>query len=66
MPLFDEPLWDDTQLAQELNLAPQTPAAWRTRHQGPPYIKVGRLVRYLPSRVRQWAESREVHPTETA
>jgi hypothetical protein len=63
MPLFDEELWDDAQLAKELELAPQTPAAWRSRKQGPPYIKIGKLVRYLPSRVREWAEGREIRPS---
>jgi predicted DNA-binding transcriptional regulator AlpA len=61
--LFDEPLWDDPQLAEELGIRPQTPAAWRNRNQGPPYLKIGRLVRYRPSHVKEWLKSRVVQPT---
>jgi predicted DNA-binding transcriptional regulator AlpA len=61
--LFDEPLWDDPQLAKALDIQPQTPAAWRTRNQGPPYLKIGKLVRYRPSLVKEWLKSRVVQPT---
>jgi predicted DNA-binding transcriptional regulator AlpA len=60
--IFDEEMWDDFQLAKELGTAPQTPAAWRTRDQGPPYLKIGRLVRYRPSDVRAWLNNRVVRP----
>ena len=62
MQILDEELWDDPQLAKELGTSTTTPAAWRTRDQGPPYLKIGRLVRYRPSDVRVWLASRIVRP----
>jgi predicted DNA-binding transcriptional regulator AlpA len=64
--IFNEPLWDDPQLAKALDVQPQTPAAWRNRNQGPPYLKIGKLVRYRPSLVKEWLETRVVRPTEAA
>jgi predicted DNA-binding transcriptional regulator AlpA len=61
--ILDDELWDDPQLAKELGTSPNTPAAWRTRDQGPPYLKIGRLVRYRPSDVRAWLASRVVRPS---
>jgi predicted DNA-binding transcriptional regulator AlpA len=60
--IFNEPLWADPQLAKALDVQPQTPAAWRTRNQGPPYLKIGKLVRYRPSLVKEWLETRVVRP----
>jgi hypothetical protein len=60
--IFDEPLWDDPQLAKARDVQAQTPAAWRDRNQGPPYLKIGKLVRYRPSLVKEWLETRVVRP----
>ena len=64
--IFNELLWDDPHLAKALDVQPQTPSAWRNRNQGPPYLKIGKLVRYRPSHVKEWLESRVVRPTEAA
>ena len=63
--IFNEPLWDDPQLAKALDVQPQTPSAWRNRNQGPPF-KIGKLVRYRPSHVKEWLEGRVVRPAEAA
>lgn len=39
-----------------------TLADWRFKHQGPPYIKVGRLCRYPLAATRRWMEARTVTP----
>jgi predicted DNA-binding transcriptional regulator AlpA len=61
MTAIPEPLWTEAQTAAVIGVEPKTLNIWRTRkaaHQ-PPYVKVGRLVRYRPSAVAAWVESRE-------
>ena len=48
--------------ADRLGLRPQTLAAWATRDQGPPYIKLGRSVRYPDTELDAWLASRLVRP----
>lgn len=50
------------QAAVFLALQPQTLAAWTSRGEGPPYIKVGRSVRYRKSDIEAWLESRTIRP----
>ena len=56
-----ETLWDETQAAAVLKLEPKTLNQWRARKKAdqPPYVKVGRLVRYRPSAVAAWITERE-------
>jgi predicted DNA-binding transcriptional regulator AlpA len=64
---LDEPLLPEDEAAREVKVKKQTMAAWRNRGQGPAYVKVGRLVYYRPSHLREWLESRVVRPgTEAA
>jgi hypothetical protein len=62
MTVLDEPLLPEDEAARILKVKKQTPAAWRSRGQGPAYVKVGRLVFYRPSHLREWLESRVVRP----
>jgi hypothetical protein len=62
MTILDEPLLPEDAAAQGLKVKKQTLAAWRNRKQGPPYLKVGRLVFYRPSHLKEWLESRIVRP----
>ena len=39
-------------------LSPVTLQTWRSRGDGPPFLKVGRLVRYRRSDLDAWLESR--------
>ncbi len=44
--------------AARLNLSERTLQAWRTRGDGPPFLKLGRSVRYSPAAVDNWLASR--------
>lgn len=59
----DEPLIPPEEAAADLHVEPQTLAAWRTRNQGPPYFKIGKLIFYKRSINRQWVDGRIVRPT---
>ncbi len=53
-----DPLLTDLEVAALLNLSDNTLAVWRsTKREGPPYIKLGRAVRYQLSSVNQYIES---------
>jgi Helix-turn-helix domain len=64
MTILDEPLLPEDEAAREVKVKKQTMAAWRNRGQGPAYLKVGRLVFYRPSHLREWLESRVVRPNK--
>lgn len=51
-----EQLMTTAEAAQYLSVAPRTLDAWRTRLEGPPYKKVGRLVRYKVSELSAWVD----------
>lgn len=57
-----EALLTDKQLAERLGIHPFTPANWRARREGPPFIRLGRLVRYSPAAVEEWLRSRTQAP----
>ena len=58
-----ESLDDQEEIAKFLLVAPKTMEAWRSRGGGPPYVRVGRLIRYRKSSVVAWLKSREVSST---
>jgi excisionase family DNA binding protein len=45
-------------LAQLLNVPVRTLGQWRYLRQGPPYLKVGRHVRYHPDEVEGWLRTK--------
>jgi predicted DNA-binding transcriptional regulator AlpA len=53
-----ETLLDEKELARLLRLSIGTLRYWRSEGKGPRYIKVGQLVRYAPSAVHEWLNSR--------
>lgn len=56
--------WTETQLAKFLQVSPRTLQAWRYRGgDTPPFVKVGRAVRYEPAAVKAWARERERRST---
>lgn len=56
-----DPLLSDIEAAALLNLSDNTLAVWRsTKREGPPYIKLGRAVRYQLSALSQYIESCKV------
>jgi helix-turn-helix protein len=66
MSILGEPLLDEAEAARELKIRPQTMSAWRSRGQGPSYVRVGKLIFYTPSALRAYVASRVVRPTEGA
>ena len=60
-PLNFERLLDTGQAARAIGVEPQTLEIWRcTGRVKIPYIKVGRLVRYKPSALRDYLEQQTV------
>lgn len=61
-----DPLRTDKELAKQLNSVDVTTLErWRRLKEGPPFIKVGRQVRYRQSDIDRWLEARTVR-TESA
>ncbi len=51
-------LSNERQEAARLNVSVRTLQSWRTKGDGPPFVKLGRSVRYDPRRVDEWLTSR--------
>jgi len=51
------------QTAELLQLSESTLNLWRYRGAGPPFLKIGRRVRYDLETVNEWVKSRERHGT---
>jgi predicted DNA-binding transcriptional regulator AlpA len=54
------PLIDEKHLCAELGISSVTATKWRAKAAGPPFIKVGRLVRYRRADVEAWLASRTI------
>lgn len=52
------------QLAERLGLATITLELWRARGSGPPYLKLGRAVRYDLAEVERWLSDQAVDPAK--
>ena len=48
----------EAEAAETAGLAPSTLAKMRSRSDGPPFVKVGRQVRYSERALLKWVESR--------
>lgn len=59
-------LWDERQHAAYRGCAVSSLQKERVRGDGPPFVKMGRLVRYRPGDVRAWVAARIVHSTSEA
>lgn len=55
-------LMNTRELAEWLGVPTRTVDTWRTRGSGPPYVKVGRYVRYDTRTVDKWLATRVVEP----
>lgn len=53
---------DNAGAAAFLGLQPATLEIWRTRREGPPFIKVGKVVRYSMADLREYLEARRQKP----
>jgi len=61
--LDDETLYGESVISKKLDCEEKTLQAWRSRGGGPPFVKIGRLVRYRGCDVKQWINSRTVRST---
>jgi hypothetical protein len=52
----------EDEVAQRFQISPRTLRAWRQRGVGPPFVWVGRLVRYEATRLQEWCEAQHVNP----
>lgn len=57
-------LLTEREVARQLNVSIGTLRRWRLLRQGPPFTKLGALVRYNPTLVRQWVATRPVGGTQ--
>lgn len=55
-----EPLANSKQVAEYLNVHPQTMDRWASQGGGPPYSKIDNRRRYDWADVRAWVEARKV------
>jgi predicted DNA-binding transcriptional regulator AlpA len=51
-----ERLIDSEELREWLHVPVRTLDDWSYRHQGPPFVRIGRHRRYDPADVREWLE----------
>ncbi len=59
--------WMTTEMvAARLGISEVTLYSWRASAKGPPYTKIGRLIRYKTAHVDSWAEERLIrqHPSK--
>ena len=49
-----EVVWTDVEAAPRLGCKVSTLRRWRWSGGGPPYVKIGRLVRYRPTDIAEW------------
>ena len=57
------PLWNTEQCARYLGVSIDWLNGSRCRGDGPPFIKIGRNVRYLPAQVEEWLRDRVMQST---
>lgn len=53
-------LWDTQDVADFLGKGESTIRRMRTSNEGPPYMVIGRSIRYIPGSVRRWAEATQL------
>ena len=51
-------LLETVHAADELGLSPRTLEGWRRRGEGPPYLKIGRRVKYRPEDIEAFKATR--------
>lgn len=60
--MTDDVLMTESELGQLTQRPRKTLQRWRLSGEGPPYIKLGRSVRYRRADVLAWLESQTVRP----
>lgn len=59
-PPADSKYLDEKQLCSELSISSVTATKWRGKAEGPPFVRVGRLIRYPREAFNAWLASRTV------
>ena len=59
------PLLKETQVAHHLNVKVSTLRRWRWAGIGPPYVKIGAAVRYIPDVMRRYIDEQSVETGTT-
>lgn len=59
----DKILLNEAEVAEMTGLSKRTLQAWRYRGGGPPFIKLGRAVRYRKSDIVEWINEQAVRST---
>lgn len=52
-------MWNEDKLSEVIDVPVPTIRSWRSRGGGPPFIKIGRKVKYRPTSVWKWLEEQE-------
>jgi excisionase family DNA binding protein len=62
MPIYQtsEPLLMEVQAAKLLSVSPRTLQNWRIAGEGPPFIRIGRAIRYRREDILRWIEAHTV------
>jgi len=64
MPPYEDRLLTETEAAQYLNTTPGTLQVWRSRKQGPPYVKINvKSIRYEFSALLDYVAKNSIYPT---
>ena len=54
-----ETLMEEKELAERLHVSLGTLRTWRIERRGPRFHRIGQLIRYAPSDVKEWLASRQ-------
>ena len=57
-------LWDQDEFARFAGLTVDQVKKLRTRGGGPPFIRLGRQIRYNPAKIAAWVQSKEQESTK--
>ena len=63
MRMVGEKLFSQRELARMFGISERTLEGLRQRRSGPPWIKLGKVVRYDPAVVEQWLAERTIDPS---
>lgn len=61
---FAARLLSERQVAERLNIGEVTLQQWRARGKGPPFVRLGRTIRYREADIEAWLIPQEVVPAQ--
>jgi hypothetical protein len=65
-PIDSDHLHTEVGAAKQMKLSVRTLQAWRSHKVGPPFVRVGRAIRYRQSDLVMWLRSNTVQPVKGA